>query len=167
MQCNLVCRNGTRKEGGHKPPSLLFVSGVVVVKKPLLLLLLFVVLVGSAAGAPPRAAAPAPYVGQCGIPATQPVWFEFGQPYLQPVFGKPGVVVGTSTGDWPAQMRALGAGTVYFDLNLQEPRRHADEADRHRDDGRPRAEALHVRRAADRLLDSGRRLQRALRSRAS
>jgi len=88
-------------------------------KKPLLLLSLSVVLVGSAAGAPPRAAAPAPYAGQCGIPATQPVWFEFGQSYLQPVFGQPGVVVGTSTGDWPAQMRALGAGTVYFDLNLK------------------------------------------------
>jgi hypothetical protein len=95
------------------------VLGVVFVKKSPLLLLLFVVLVGSAAGAPPRAAAPAPYVGQCGIPAAQPVWFEFGQPYLQPVFGKPGVIVGTSTGDWPAQMRALGAGTVYFDLNLR------------------------------------------------
>jgi hypothetical protein len=87
--------------------------------KPLLLLLLCLVLVASAAGAPPRAAAPVPYAGQCGIPATQPVWFEYGQPYLQPVFGKPGVVVGTSTGDWPAQMRALGAGTVYFDLNLR------------------------------------------------
>ena len=88
-------------------------------KKPLLLLLLSVVLVSSAAGAPSRAAAPAPYAGQCGIPATQPVWFDFGQPYLQPVFGKPGVVVGTSTGDWPSQMRVLGAGTVYFDLNLK------------------------------------------------
>jgi hypothetical protein len=88
-------------------------------KKPLLLLLLCLVLAGSAAGASPRTAVPAPYAGTCGIPATQPVWFEFGQPYLQPVFGKPDVVVGTSTGDWPAQMRALGAGTVYFDLNLK------------------------------------------------
>jgi hypothetical protein len=77
------------------------------------------VLAGSAAGASPRTAVPAPYAGTCGIPATQPVWFEFGQPYLQPVFGKPDVVVGASTGDWPAQMRALGAGTVYFDLNLK------------------------------------------------
>lgn len=47
------------------------------------------------------------------------MWFDFGQPYLQPIFGQPGVVVGTSTGDWPAQMRALGAATVYFDLNLK------------------------------------------------
>jgi hypothetical protein len=87
--------------------------------KPLLLLVACVVLVSSAAGAPPRAAAAAPDAGQCGIPATQPVWFDFGQPYLQPVFGKPGIVIGTSTGTWPSQMRALGAGTVYFDLNLK------------------------------------------------
>jgi hypothetical protein len=90
-------------------------------KKLLLLLVVCGALgaLGSASAGPPRTAAPAPYAGQCGIPATQPVWFEFGQPYLQPVFGKPGVVVGTSTGAWPSQMRALGAGTVYFDLNLR------------------------------------------------
>jgi hypothetical protein len=88
-------------------------------KKLVLPLAVALVLAGSAAGASPRAAAPAPYAGTCGIPTTQPVWFEFGQPYLQPVFGKPGIVIGTSTGDWPAQMRELGAGTVYFDLNLK------------------------------------------------
>jgi hypothetical protein len=65
------------------------------------------------------ASAPAPYAGQCGLPATQPIWFEFGQTYLEPVFGQAGVVVGASTGDWPAKMRSLGAGTVYFDLNLR------------------------------------------------
>ncbi len=75
--------------------------------------------VAPAAAAKPRVAAPAPYAGQCGLPATQPVWMEFGQTYLEPVFGKPGVVVGTSTGDWPAHMRSLGVGTVYFDLNLK------------------------------------------------
>ena len=84
-------------------------------------LLLVVVLLAlpafASAATSPRA--PAPYAGQCGIPATQPVWFEFGQTYLEPVFGQPGVVVGTSTGDWPAHMRSLGAGTVYFDLNLK------------------------------------------------
>ena len=75
--------------------------------------------VGSAGGAKPRVATSAPYAGQCGLPATQPVWMEFGQTYLEPVFGRPGVVVGGSTGDWPAHMRSLGAGTVYFDLNLK------------------------------------------------
>jgi hypothetical protein len=91
------------------------------VKKPLLLIAvtLSLLAVGSAGGAKPRTAAPAPYAGQCGIPATQPVWMEFGQTYLEPVFGQPGVVVGTSTGDWPAHMRSLGVGTVYFDLNLK------------------------------------------------
>ncbi|MDX6486423.1 MAG: hypothetical protein QOF43_1576, partial [Gaiellaceae bacterium] len=75
--------------------------------------------VGPASGAKPAAATPAPYAGLCGLPATQPIWMEFGQTYLQPIFGRPGVVVGASTGEWPAQMRALGAGTVYFDLNLK------------------------------------------------
>ena len=87
--------------------------------KKLLLLAVLLVVPSLASAATPRAAAPAPYAGQCGIPATQPVWFEFGQTYLEPVFGQPGIVIGASTGDWPAHMRSLGAGTVYFDLNLR------------------------------------------------
>ena len=74
---------------------------------------------GSASAATPRTAAPAPYAGQCGLAAAQPVWFEFGQTYLEPLFGRPGVNVGISTGDWPAHLRSLGTGTVYFDLNLR------------------------------------------------
>ena len=67
------------------------------------------------------AAAPPPYAGQCGLPATQPLWAEFGwpTPAYEAIFGKPGVVVGASSGDWPAKMRAAGAATVYFDLNLK------------------------------------------------
>ena len=65
-------------------------------------------------------APPAPYAGQCGIPATQPVWADFGWPTEQfdPIFGKPGIVLGASSGDYPARMRAAGAATVYFDLNF-------------------------------------------------
>ena len=68
-----------------------------------------------------RAATPAPYAGECGIPATQPVWADFGwqTPAYNAIFGKPGIVVGVSSGTYPAQMRALGAATVYFDLNLK------------------------------------------------
>jgi hypothetical protein len=84
-----------------------------------LFLLIALVFAASASGATPRANAPAPYAGQCGLPATQPMWAEFGQTYLEPVFGQAGVVVGASTGDWPSHMRSLGAGTVYFDLNLR------------------------------------------------
>jgi hypothetical protein len=86
---------------------------------PLMAVGIALLAVGSATGAKPRAAAPAPYAGACGLPATQPIWFEFGQTYLEPIFGRPGVVIGTSTGDWPAHMRSLGTGTVYFDLNLR------------------------------------------------
>jgi hypothetical protein len=77
------------------------------------------VFAASASAATPHASAPAPYAGQCGLPATQPIWAEFGQTYLEPVFGQAGVVVGASTGEWPSHMRSLGAGTVYFDLNLR------------------------------------------------
>src|SRR4051794_41278356 len=74
-----------------------------------------------ASAATPRAVAPPPYAGQCGLPATQPIWFEFGQTYLEPVFGQAGVVVGASTGDWPSHMRSLGAGTRFFVPNLRHP----------------------------------------------
>jgi hypothetical protein len=62
-----------------------------------------------------------PYAGQCGLPSTQPLYAEFGwpTPAYEAIFGKAGVVVGASSGDWPAKMRAAGAATVYFDLNLK------------------------------------------------
>jgi hypothetical protein len=87
--------------------------------KKFLLALAMLLAAAPASAAGPRAAAPAPYAGTCGLASTQPIWFDFGQPYLQPVLGQPGIAIGTSTGDWPAQMRALGAATVYFDLNLK------------------------------------------------
>jgi hypothetical protein len=67
------------------------------------------------------AGSPAPYAGQCGLPAAQPLWAEFGwpTPAYEAIFGKPGVVLGASGGAWPAKMRAAGAATVYFDLNLR------------------------------------------------
>lgn len=61
-----------------------------------------------------------PYAGQCGLPATQPLWAEYGYPTapFDAILGKPGIVVGTSGGGYPAQMRAAGGATVYFDLHL-------------------------------------------------
>src|SRR3954452_8737729 len=110
------------KGGGASRPLCYSCPGSAVVKK--LFLLIALVFAASASGATLDAAtlganAPAPYAGQCGLPATQPMWAEFGQTYLEPVFGQAGVVVGASTGDWPSHMRSLGAGTVYFDLNLR------------------------------------------------
>jgi hypothetical protein len=71
-------------------------------------------------GSRPRAAALPPYAGQCGLPLAQPIWMEFAWPLpaFDPIFGKRGIVLGASTGDYPARMRAAGAATVYFDLNL-------------------------------------------------
>ena len=104
-----------RKGGGRKPPPLLLNTGVVV--KKLLPLLLLVFALPSLATA---ANSPAPYAGQCGLPAQQPLWFEFGWPNepFNAILGKPGIAIGASSGAYPSQMRALGTATVYFDLHL-------------------------------------------------
>ncbi|MHB8651018.1 MAG: hypothetical protein ACYDBR_12720, partial [Gaiellaceae bacterium] len=52
--------------------------------------------VGAGARVAPAAPAQAPYAGQCGLPATQPVWLEYGwpTPAINALFGKPGINVG-------------------------------------------------------------------------
>jgi hypothetical protein len=74
--------------------------------------------VGNAKAAP---APPPSYAGQCGLPATGALFAEFGwpTPAYEAILGKPGVVVGASSGDWPQKMRTAGAATTYFDLNLK------------------------------------------------
>src|SRR5688500_14320917 len=57
-------------------------------------------------------------VGQCGLPSSSPWWIDFGTPDLIDVFAKPGLIVSGSTGDFPARLRAAGARTVYWDMNL-------------------------------------------------
>ena len=44
--------------------------------------------------------------------------FAWSTPAFDAIFGKPGIVLGISSGSYPAQMRAAGAATVYFDLNF-------------------------------------------------
>jgi hypothetical protein len=82
-----------------------------------------IVVCAAALGAAPAfgAATPAPYAGLCGLPVAQPIWAEFGWPTdaYNSILGKPGIVLGASSGAYPAQMRAAGAATVYFDLNLR------------------------------------------------
>jgi hypothetical protein len=74
---------------------------------------LFAFLPGSAS------AARAVWAGKCGIPATQPVYTEYGWPTLLPIFGKPGITLAVSSGDYPAQVHAAGAGSYYFDLSMK------------------------------------------------
>ena len=49
------------------------------------------------------------------------MWAEFGwqTPQFNAILGKQGIVVGVGSGSYGSQMRALGAATVYFDLNLK------------------------------------------------
>jgi hypothetical protein len=86
------------------------------VKKFLLAIALAAVWPAAAHGATPP-----PYAGQCGIPAAQPVWAEFGYPLdaFNAVLGKPGIVIGVGSGSYGSQMRTAGAATVYFDLNFK------------------------------------------------
>ena len=98
---------------------------------------------GRARAAAPRRAArsrPRRTRASAASRSTQPIWIDFGWPTdaFNAILGKPGIVVGASSGAYPAQMRAAGAATVYFDLNLNEPDRHDDEAGRPGDDRRPR-----------------------------
>jgi hypothetical protein len=64
------------------------------------------------------ALAPSAFAGPCGLPDGQPVWVDFGVPELAPVFARPGVVLAVSSGAFPAQARAAGAQTVYWDMHL-------------------------------------------------
>jgi hypothetical protein len=58
----------------------------------------------------------------CGVPATAPVWIDYGEgpvpPDVRAVFARPGVVVSTSGTAVPADFRAKGAATTYFVLHL-------------------------------------------------
>ena len=65
------------------------------------------------------AVAPASAVaGLCGLPDTKPLWIDYGVPELADIFGRPGVVVAGSGDGYPAQMRARGAQTIYWDMYL-------------------------------------------------
>lgn len=57
----------------------------------------------------------------CGLPSGQPLWFEFADgsvPFRQALFGKPGIVVATSGLQRSAELRSLGAHTVYWHMSL-------------------------------------------------
>ena len=54
----------------------------------------------------------------CVLPQTRPLWVEFGHPAVAEVFARPGLVLGVSSGDFPATMRKAGARTMYWDMNL-------------------------------------------------
>ena len=80
-----------------------------------LLLIMFAACAGFAA-APHRAAA-----DTCGIPEKGTIWVDFADgsvPFWQ-TFARPGVIAAAANFIYPPQLRALGARTVYFDLNFR------------------------------------------------
>jgi hypothetical protein len=82
-------------------------------------LLLLVVAVAAVFGLPStaRAQTPPPPL-PCGLSNAKPLWIDFGTPQLEQVFARPGLTLAVSTGEFPAKMRAAGARTVYWDMNL-------------------------------------------------
>jgi hypothetical protein len=99
------------------------------------LVVLFVLLLGafggSARGGRPAAPLPLP----CGLPQAVPLWVDYadGQvPFWSTIFARPGVVGAASGQIIPPQLRARGAQTVYFDLDLNNrvgtPSKPADPA---------------------------------------
>jgi hypothetical protein len=82
-----------------------------------LLLFTMLVLAGTALLPPGQARAAA--LAECTLPSDRPLWIDFGTPDAETVFGRPGVVLSASTGDFPARMRAKGAKTVFWDMNLR------------------------------------------------
>jgi hypothetical protein len=54
----------------------------------------------------------------CGLSNAKPLWIDFGTPQIEQVIARPGLTLAVSTGDFPAKMRAAGAMTVYWDMNL-------------------------------------------------
>ena len=81
-----------------------------------LLLILFVACAGFAY-APHRAAA----ADACGVPEKGTIWVDFADgsvPFWQ-TFARPGVIAAAANFIYPPQLRALGAKTVYFDLNFR------------------------------------------------
>ena len=81
---------------------------------------LFVIVLCACAGvaaAPHKAAA----ADTCGIPNKGTLWIDFADasvPFWQ-MFARPGVIAAAANFIYPPQLRALGARTVYWDMNFR------------------------------------------------
>jgi hypothetical protein len=56
----------------------------------------------------------------CGLPELNgTAWIDYAWPTYSTIFGRKGVILATGSGDFPARMRATGASTVHWDMNLK------------------------------------------------
>jgi hypothetical protein len=70
--------------------------------------------------------------GSCGLPAKGPLWIDYAG-HNAPIVPKPGLILALSSGTVvPAELRASGAATIFFDLHLNDrvgtPSKPADPA---------------------------------------
>src|SRR3954447_7754997 len=60
--------------------------------------------------------------GECGLPTSSPIWIDYGESSVKQdtraVLARPGVVLASSGTAVPPALRAAGAATAYFELNL-------------------------------------------------
>jgi hypothetical protein len=63
--------------------------------------------------------APGAFAAQCGLPDAQPLWIDFGAREVESPMARPGTILAVSTGAYPAEVRARGAKTIYWDMNLR------------------------------------------------
>ena len=81
---------------------------------------LFVVLLGCVAlfaASPGQAQA-----RECGLPNQSPLWIDFADgsvPYW-PMFARPGVIAAAANFIFPPQLRAMGAKTIYWEMNFRQ-----------------------------------------------
>jgi hypothetical protein len=79
-----------------------------------------VLLLAAAAVAVGARASRADVRATCGLPPGSPLWVDYAG-HNAPIVPKPGMVLAVSSGtEIPAQMRAAGAATIFFDLHLND-----------------------------------------------
>ena len=102
-------------------------------------------------------------IGQCGLPSPGTWWIDFASLDTERELSRAGVIVGASTGTYPARLRAAGAKTVYWDMYLNR-RVGQPSAPANPDTIETRANSLFDFAATpERLREADHRAQRALR----
>ena len=96
---------------------------------------------------------------ECGLPNKTPLWIDFADgsvPYW-PMFARPGVIAAAANFIFPPQIRAMGAKTIYWEMNFRQrvgtPTNPLDPEDVERlgrPDLLPRGRLLGLRDAVDR-----------------
>src|SRR4051794_16947613 len=85
-------------------------------RRPVLLAAAAALAVAGAVAVPRAVRADGP--ANCGVPTKTPLWIDYAG-HDAPITPKGGMVLAVSSGtDIPAQMRAAGAATIFFDLNM-------------------------------------------------